>query len=935
MMIFILLLAILPAVLSQCTPFPAPVNQTVSHPVYFPTLGSGDASAVYVDNAGNINITALNPLVTGRTLSSMYVGSSTNANCRLWSASEHDSTTCLSTIQLSGKWDNNTENGIRGCPGWQTTVSGDSVILKNYVFVEWTDVMDGLDGNVRTHRTALELTLNQQRDVVVESSAVPITLEEARLVITRVVYVPGDVGSGNRRYEVDYQIVAPCPLTPYFSSVEMTLQDLDSSTSTTSTISNLDVITTPVVFKASQSGQFLASSTTSCSANQRYATHTGTLYINAPEGTCYADGLYQFNVTTNAPSVAYTGRLEGWWGQAFDSAGVKDGSVGFGWYSPNNTAKALMSTSTMAVTSGGVYWGEFNRIRRLFNGTITHFAGSTTGLAGTTDGTLLNARFGQLEAVAADKQGNLYVLDSTNRNIRRINSTHVQTLVNLPTASWYGGLAIDDASNLYYIAERTIRKVTLSVGSYTDGFLVGGATSGYMEGPGNVAQFTNPGRLTAAGDGTLYLVDNYRVRRVSPSGVVSLFAGMGNGDNALDGAVATARFKMPADLALDDVGNLFIGDYGPSGPIIRKISNGFVTTIAVSSNFSLTGLTLDAGAVVGFPMTYTQQLEYYGGKFWISGGDTGYGSLQTIAGAASSPSSPVYFGLNATIEDGFNFCAADSLNATLSAEMVTLGMGPFSVGSKVSFAGNLTTSGLPPAQIYLRTAIVYNTKTGYASAGRYPKAVYQSATGPFSTFGTSTEFKAKFVDSLGDYFSGAVDPETGGWTSVSTSHLHENTDPSIYQAGVARPFLAQVIVIGGTDLTSSYLIPSDFGTTGNGFSLELGWRVYFDLTTANLGQRKRSDIKYLYSRTATIQPFAQGDAVVESTATLQGVEKFTNTTNVNTGLPIGAIAGIAVGGIALIVAMAAVGVFVSRKKRKTQKKSNKPTKDQGFFMTQP
>jgi hypothetical protein len=107
------------------------------------------------------------------------------------------------------------------------------------------------------------------------------------------------------------------------------------------------------------------------------------------------------------------------------------------------------------------------------------------------------------------------------------------------------------------------------------------------------------------------------------------------------------------------------------------------------------------------------------------------------------------------------------------------------------------------------------------------------------------------------------------------------------------------------------------------------------LTTANLGQRKRSDIKYLYSRSATIQPFTQGDAVVESTASLQGVEKFTNTTNVSTGLPVGAIAGVAFGGIALIVAMAAVGVFVSRKKRKTLKKSSKSTKEQRFFMTKP
>jgi hypothetical protein len=183
------------------------------------------------------------------------------------------------------------------------------------------------------------------------------------------------------------------------------------------------------------------------------------------------------------------------------------------------------------------------------------------------------------------------------------------------------------------------------------------------------------------------------------------------------------------------------------------------------------------------------------------------------------------FTLKATINDGFNFCAQDNLNASVVASLQTIGSGPWSVEDKVTFHGNITSVGLPVAQIYLRQAKVYNTKPEY-NATRYPKLIFTSATAALSAFGTATEFKSKFISS---YYNGS-DVEVGTW---STAHLKEDTDRIIYPAGTPRPYLAQVNVVGGTTLSSVYIVPSDYGDANLGFSLELTWRcvAFFERLT--------------------------------------------------------------------------------------------------------
>jgi ATP-dependent protease HslVU (ClpYQ) peptidase subunit len=142
------------------------------------------------------------------------------------------------------------------------------------------------------------------------------------------------------------------------------------------------------------------------------------------------------------------------------------------------------------------------------------------------------------------------------------------------------GLAVDINGNIY-IADyynHKIRKIT------EDGVVstVAGTTQGYMDGLANIAQFNHPNYIAIDNTGNLYVSDlvNRKIRKITPSGMVSTFAGSSVG--TADGHVSVAQFTGPAGLAFDSQGNLFVSDSNR----IRKIdTNGIVSTFAGSTSF--------------------------------------------------------------------------------------------------------------------------------------------------------------------------------------------------------------------------------------------------------------------------------------------------------------------------------------------------------------
>lgn len=113
--------------------------------------------------------------------------------------------------------------------------------------------------------------------------------------------------------------------------------------------------------------------------------------------------------------------------------------------------------------------------------------------------------------------------------------------------------------------------------------LLAGKTAGRgsADGVGTQAGFNYPRSIAVAASGNLYVTDqeNHTIRKITPAGEVSTFAGLAGTSGAADGQGATARFNAPAGLAVDASETLFVSDYGNN--TIRKITAaGLVSTLA-------------------------------------------------------------------------------------------------------------------------------------------------------------------------------------------------------------------------------------------------------------------------------------------------------------------------------------------------------------------
>ena len=224
-------------------------------------------------------------------------------------------------------------------------------------------------------------------------------------------------------------------------------------------------------------------------------------------------------------------------------------------------------------------------------GVVTTLAGS--GTAGFADGTGIAAQLSNPSGVAIDSSGTVYVADSSNNCIRKITpSGVVTTLAGSGTAgsadgigtaaqfNWPSGVAVDSAGTVYVAdtSNSLIRKVT--PGGVVTTWV--GSTYGYAEGTGTTAQFKWPTGIAIDSAGTVYVADSTdnRIRKITPSGVVTTLAGSNFGGYA-DGTGAAAKFNQPSGVAVDFTGTVYVADHDSNR--IRKITpGGVVTTLAGS-----------------------------------------------------------------------------------------------------------------------------------------------------------------------------------------------------------------------------------------------------------------------------------------------------------------------------------------------------------------
>ena len=257
---------------------------------------------------------------------------------------------------------------------------------------------------------------------------------------------------------------------------------------------------------------------------------------------------------------------------------------------------------------GNLYIGEggSGTIRKITPaGAVTTIAGKA-GVGGTTDGPALDARFYVPWGLGFDVTGSLYIADFFQNTIRKLSSDgNVSTISGRAgqmggadgqgTAATFNGptfLAIDSAGNIF-VADYTnsiIRKITSS--GLVSTFAGTAGITGSTNGTGAAARFTFPAGLVIDGADNLFVADSgaHIIRKITPAGVVSTFAGAAGTSGSADGPGGTARFFTPNGIAIDAAGNLYVTEH--TNQTIRKITPaGVVSTIA--------GLTGTAGSADG------------------------------------------------------------------------------------------------------------------------------------------------------------------------------------------------------------------------------------------------------------------------------------------------------------------------------------------------
>ena len=327
---------------------------------------------------------------------------------------------------------------------------------------------------------------------------------------------------------------------------------------------------------------------------------------------------------------------------------------------------ARLNTSSGVVLdgAGNLYIADRHnsRIRKVdSSGVITTIAGTGEigfdGDGGPAVSALLNSPTG----VAADVAGNVYIADASNDRIRKVDSSGIITTVagtrdygpagdgGLAVSAWLfypTGVVVDVAGNVYIADSRNhrIRKVDTS-GIITT--VAGSGGSGFGDGGPAVSALLNyPRGVAVDGAGNLYIAAfGGRIRKVDTSGVITTVAGTGDpGFGGDDGQAVAARLADPDDVAADGAGNLYIADTANSR--IRKVdTTGVITTVAGTGSYgSLGGFGGDGGPAVSALLNYPRGVAVDGaGNLYIA--DTGNhrirkvdssGVITTIAGTGES-----------------------------------------------------------------------------------------------------------------------------------------------------------------------------------------------------------------------------------------------------------------------------------------------------------
>lgn len=473
--------------------------------------------------------------------------------------------------------------------------------------------------------------------------------------------------------------------------------------------------------------------------------------------------------------------------------------------------------------SGNVYVGDdgpYNiKIRKITpSGVVTTLAGSTQGYA---DGTGTAAKFYDIQALAVDASGNIIVAD--NSKIRKITPSGVVTTLAGSTSGYVDGIgtsakfsnpfgiAVDVSGNIYVadMSNNRIRKITPS-GVVTT---LAGSTQGSIDGIGTAAQFFQPYGVAVDTSGNVYVTDTYndKIRKITPSGVVTTLAGSTQG--SVDGTGTNARFYRPWGIAVDSSGNVYVGDYGNWK--IRKITPlAVVTTFAGGSGY---GDTDGSGNLATFKSTIGISIDSQNNLYV---GDTENHKIRKIITT-----------LSANISYNNNqFCKSLSI-----PQPVTLtGTGAYTGGTFSSTSGlslNSSTGAITPSTSTAGTyTITYTTSTSsgcaYTSTTQVtitaiPTVTINYSGSPFCKSLSTPQSVTRI--GTGAFTGGTYSSSAGLTINSSTGAITPSTStPGTYTVSYSTPASGGCsAVIASTQITITALSTASINYTGSPFCKSL------------------------------------------------------------------------------------------------------------------
>jgi len=313
---------------------------------------------------------------------------------------------------------------------------------------------------------------------------------------------------------------------------------------------------------------------------------------------------------------------------------------------------AIDSTGNIYVSDG--YYNQVFQISP--GGSISVYAGN--GLPGFSGdgGPAGAAQLFNPQDLAVDSSGNLFIADSSNARIRKVSPAGIITTVagsgvggaggdgGPATAAGLGapfGVAVDAAGALYISqVEQNVIRMVSPTGIIST--IAGTTESGFSGdgGPATSAKLSHPEGLRVDKNGVILVADtyNYRIRKITPQGIITTFAGDGQGRFFGDGFPATnASLFYPTDISIDSAGAVYIAD--ATNIRIRRVGpEGFIQTVAggggsikdgpaLQANLAVaTAIALDGQGNIVVPLVYLRQVRR-----------VTQGNIATVAGAPAGP----------------------------------------------------------------------------------------------------------------------------------------------------------------------------------------------------------------------------------------------------------------------------------------------------------